>query len=196
MTKCSVESCDRSAYCRTWCKGHYGRWIVDGDLREGVPFRPWRSDPQERFWRKVDKCGPDGIHSLTSANLGPCWLWTSLTCAKGYGRFKVSDRHRQAHRLAYEWLAGPIPEGRELDHLCRVRNCVNPGHLEPIAHSENVARGASGAHWAAKTHCPSGHPYDGENVRVYGGKRNCLICRRKQDRLRAREYRLRKKANA
>lgn len=120
----------------------------------------------ERFWAKVD----------TSAGPDACWLWTSHT-RNGYGQFKLDRRQTPAHRWAYEAMIGPIPKGLQLDHLCRVRNCVNPKHLEPVTHQENIRRGMAGAHWAAKTHCPQGHPYSGENLYVTPGEKRRRMCR-------------------
>lgn len=139
-----------------------------------------------RFWAKVNKDGPHGIHSQTGVNLGPCWLWVAgLT--RGYGQFCVSVRRRsaKAHVLAYRELVGPIAPDSDLDHLCRVRRCVRPSHLEPVTRSVNCRRGDSGKHRLAEaakiTHCPSGHPYDVENTRVVrrpgrSSYRACRIC--------------------
>ena len=80
----------------------------------------------DRFWAKVDK----GIF---------CWDWLGGK-SNGYGRFWVEGRLVQAHRWAYETMVGPIPEGLTLDHLCRVRYCVNPSHLEPVTLGENIRR--------------------------------------------------------
>ena len=80
-----------------------------------------------------------------------CWLWTGATDRKGYGQFRSKGAHVKAHRWSYERLVGPIPEGLQIDHLCRVPGCVNPEHLEPVTHRENqvrglVARGATAQH--------------------------------------------------
>ena len=108
-----------------------------------------------------------------------CWIWQACTGANGYGQFWVDGRIVKAHRWSYEHFVGPIPDGLELDHMCRVRNCVNPHHLEPVTHTENVRRGEGGKHHRAKTHCPQGHPYDGDNTYVWvNGGRRCRICRR------------------
>ena len=111
-----------------------------------------------------------------------CWLWTGSLNLGGYGLFKRPSPERVgvAHRYAYEVLVGPIPEGLNLDHLCRVRNCVNPRHVEPVTQRENIMRGESiVARAAAATHCPSGHPYAGDNVYVnQQGYRYCRACRR------------------
>lgn len=127
------------------------------------------SEVTDRFWSKVE----------TSAD--GCWLWTAARFRTGYGAFGIGGfQVGYAHRIAYLTLIGPIPPGLELDHLCRVRHCVNPLHLEPVTHSENVRRGTAWHVMAgmqrAKTHCPSGHPYAGENLYRYKGKRMCRAC--------------------
>lgn len=71
----------------------------------------------------------------------PCWVWQLYKVGAGYGRMTVAGRQVLAHRHYYEQHVGPIPEGLELDHLCRVRCCVNPAHLEPVTHAENQRRG-------------------------------------------------------
>src|SRR5690349_20028702 len=73
-----------------------------------------------------------------------CIEWTGTRNTKGYGRIArggVNGRFLMAHRVAYELARGPIPEGLQLDHLCRNRLCCNPDHLEPVTRQENVARG-------------------------------------------------------
>lgn len=69
---------------------------------------------------------------------------------------------------------GPVED--ELDHLCSNRSCVNGDHLEDAPHEVNVRRGRGGENWAAKTHCPQGHPYDEENTNLYQGRRYCRKC--------------------
>lgn len=110
-----------------------------------------------------------------------CWLWTASDNGRGYGRIRHKGRTVQAHRLIYEFVKGEIPHGLELDHTCRVKCCVNPDHLDPIDHRENVRRGAAGATTAkrqrAKTHCPRGHEYSGYNLIVRAnGARQCREC--------------------
>lgn len=107
-----------------------------------------------------------------------CWLWRRSTNGVGYGKLQQDGRLKYAHRLSYELLRGPIPEGFTIDHLCRIRCCVNPDHLEPVTMRENVLRGEGmSAKHAKKTHCPAGHPYSGTNL-VIGvrGNRLCRIC--------------------
>ena len=110
-----------------------------------------------------------------------CWLWTAHIHKKtGYGRFGVlSNGPELAHRVAYELFVGPIPEGMHIDHLCRVRCCVNPKHLEPVTHAENLLRGFSrNAVNARKTHCLNGHEFNEQNtyIRKSDGYRWCKKC--------------------
>lgn len=72
-----------------------------------------------------------------------CWLWTAKVTPHGYGSYTWKPDTYQVHRIAYQALVGDIPEDLELDHLCRVRNCCNPEHLEPVTHRVNMLRGAS-----------------------------------------------------
>lgn len=123
-----------------------------------------------------------------------CWLWTAATDPKGYGRVGIPGTRRAglAHRIIYELLVGPIPDGLEMDHLCRNTSCVSPWHLEPVTRLVNVRRGNGGQYWATKTECPKGHPYDEANTSINGrGSRECRICIRSWTRttnMRLREY--------
>ena len=113
-----------------------------------------------------------------------CWLWEGALSGGGYGRIFHDGKARQAHRVAYEMFSGPIPEGLELDHLCRVRSCCNPAHLEPVTRAENMLRSPI-ACGKAKTHCPHGHAYTAENTLIDNrGARVCRECDRKKSRAR------------
>ncbi len=128
-----------------------------------------RTAQDVRFWSKVAKGTTD-----------ECWPWQGYT-VKGYGYFSLGGYAKvRAHRYSYEQLVGPILEGLEIDHLCRVPVCVNPAHLEAVTHRENVLRGNSPSALASKvTHCPQGHPYDEVNTLFRTlGWRECRICRR------------------
>lgn len=99
--------------------------------RHGDPLfvKEIHGDTPRRLATKIDREGPGG-----------CWLWTGTINGAGYGTFRVDGETVGAHRYVYETERGPIPEGLHLDHLCSVRNCVNPSHLEPVTPSENIQR--------------------------------------------------------
>lgn len=102
-----------------------------------------------------------------------CWVWPeSQAVVAEYQRVTISGVTRPAHRVVYEHLVGPIPDGLYLDHLCRNKRCANPEHLEPVTNQENQRRGIHGM----KVACPQGHPYDETNTYVYQGRRSCRKC--------------------
>ena len=106
-----------------------------------------------------------------------CWEWVGCT-HNGYGITFHHGKNVRAHRYYYEREHGPIPEGLQLDHLCRNRKCVRPGHLEAVTRKENILRGIGPtAIHARKTHCPQGHPYTAENTYRDGlNRRYCVMC--------------------
>lgn len=130
---CTIDDCERLQHARGYCKMHWQRWSRVGDPLK-VTRKPYVTGPLSvRFWTMVDK----------SAGASGCWLWTGKKGSKGYGLVHVDAKagtQQQAHRAAYELTIGTIPEGLELDHLCRVRPCVNPAHLEPVTRAENMRR--------------------------------------------------------
>lgn len=135
-----------------------------------------------RFWERV----------IPEPNSG-CWLWMGAA-SLGYGRLYHNRLNRPAHQISYEINVGPIPVGHELDHLCRNPACVNPEHLEPVTHRENVRRGVagivSGEQQRSKTHCPSGHEYTEDNTYTrQNGHRSCRSCERERNKLNQRVVR-------
>jgi len=151
--------------------------------------------------------GDDSVLNHVVPGRGGCLIWFGRISTPGYGstRVKIDGTWRcaLAHRLAYEELVGPIPDGLVLDHLCRVRRCVNPAHLEPVTILENLMRSpiAPAAVNSRKTHCPLGHEYTPENTYVRKQRKNpdrtersCLTCRRKRGRDAERRRRARKAA--
>lgn len=127
-----------------------------------------REDPNGVFWSKVDKRSPND-----------CWNWMCSTLPNGYGQaIHAAFATTLAHRIAYELVVGQIPDGMQLDHLCRNHRCVNPAHLEPVSARENVLRGVGVCSInAKKTHCPKGHEYTPENTKLtHIGGRGCKAC--------------------
>lgn len=106
---------------------------------------------------------------------GDCWEWTGAMTRKGYGIAYFDGSQTMAHRAIWETLVGPIPDGLQIDHLCRNKGCVNPDHLEPVTGAVNLERGIN---WnRQKTHCPHGHPYSGSNLKWdRRGRRTCRAC--------------------
>lgn len=129
---------------------------------------------------------PDYLESKISKVPGGCWLWTASITDTGYGNIRIKKVLYKAHRIVYELLKGPITE-QTLDHLCRVRSCVNPDHLEPVSMRENLLRGQgmSGRH-ARQTHCAYGHEFTPENTQVIRRRtrdvveRACKICQKRR----------------
>lgn len=116
-----------------------------------------------------------------------CWVWMGAIEGGGYGQYRwpgTPSRRTHAHRVSWMLRRGPIPEGMYLDHICRVRCCVNPSHLRVVTPRQNAIENSVGAAAknAAKTHCPLGHPYTTENTYQYqygtGGLRICKQCSR------------------
>ena len=114
-----------------------------------------------------------------------CWLWGKSLTELGYGRIAVNGKAMKAHRVSFQALIGEIPEGKELDHLCRVRSCVNPDHLEPVTHRENVLRGAAPSYRKNRSHCPKGHELTEQNrytAPSLGNKYLCRACKNQRKR--------------
>lgn len=169
---CSVEGCERPHFTHTWCSAHYGRWKRHGDLQVDVPIgRKGRKDGpfvvfselEARFWPKV----------AIPANPLDCWEWTAAKDkVSGYGRMQLGGTSGYAHRVSYELSMGQIGDGLQIDHLCRNKSCVNPLHLQAVPAALNVQRAPRNQ----VTHCPQGHPYSGDNLRMAGGRRLCRTC--------------------
>ncbi|MFI8300031.1 HNH endonuclease signature motif containing protein [Streptomyces nigra] len=162
---CRAADCAKPAQSRGWCRAHHRAEIEKGNrilIRTPKPAA-------ERFWPKVDKASANG-----------CWNWTGAIGPNGYGYFGApKGTSRLAHRFAYESVNGPVPNGLQLDHLCRNRRCVNPTHLEAVTQRVNTLRsdGPTALNSRA-THCKKGHEFTPENTAVYRGKRECRTCKR------------------
>lgn len=124
---------------------------------------------------------PERIQAkITPVTESGCWLWMGAIGTGGYARVFWQGKNSTAHRVVYQLLRGPISKALTLDHLCRVRCCVNPDHLEPVSLRVNIKRGEGiGVQNERKTHCPAGHPYNEKNTyfnAASGGGRICRPC--------------------
>lgn len=127
-----------------------------------------------RFWSKVSPAPADA-----------CWIWHGASNGRGYGNVGRNNKTYLAHRVAYELTFGPVPEGKDLDHLCKTKSCVNPTHLEPVSFLANMRRRYSDAPDERETHCVHGHELTPENTlwanhrtgrRAGQSKRSCRSC--------------------
>jgi hypothetical protein len=138
--KCAAGDCGRDAICKGYCGKHWQRV-----KKYGTPADP-RPSLGERFWSKVDVGGD-----------WDCWPWVGSRDSHNYGVFTIKKVAHSAHRISYQHMVGPIPEGDVLDHVCHSvvydtcpggacphRACVNPAHLEPVTNYENLRRARFG----------------------------------------------------
>ena len=128
----------------------------------------YRGSEASRFARRI-------VRRVVVLRLGACWEWTGCKVQNGYGHFrpegKAGTKPVRAHRWAWERVNGPVPDGRELDHICRNRACVRPSHMQAVTHLENMRRSPI----KYPTHCKYGHPLSGDNLHV--SKRGHRVCR-------------------
>jgi hypothetical protein len=171
----------------SWSCDHWGR----SSVRQSACFasrKPWVRVPpsprynvpmseEQRFWSKVEKSES-------------CWTWTASQTRGGYGQFyKDGGIPILAHRWSYQSVNGPIPDGLVMDHLCRVRNCVRPDHLEATTQRINILRGNGlAAQQAEQTHCKRGHSLEDAHI-LSRNRRDCRKCRKMRNNSRSREYR-------
>lgn len=128
----------------------------------------------DRFWDKVE------VVADASTYPGPCWIWTYALSNQGYGTYWHEGATRSAYSVCYKTLIGEFSKTLQLDHLCRVRSCCNPDHLEPVTGQVNTLRGktVSGLN-NLKTRCNNGHEFNLSNTRISRqGRRVCRVCPR------------------
>lgn len=203
---CSVETCDRPQHTRGLCLAHYHRLYYGGDIRPDEPIRAHRANGPcsvAGCEREVDARDLCRLHYVRwqrtgSVNLPTteerflakvekterCWFWNGHRNANGYGVMNVGGKSTLAHRWSYERWIGKIGEGLTIDHLCRVRHCVNPAHLEAVTMRVNVHRSPfiPAAQQARRVACFRGHLFD--ETRNARGRRVCVVCDRERSRRR------------
>lgn len=137
---------------------------------------------EERFTKRIEACRTEG-----------CWIWDKALQGDGYGYFhRTNGGTTYAHIVSWERVNGPVPDGCELDHLCREIRCFNPAHLEPVTHQVNVLRGiGKPAKRAQQTHCINGHEFTPENTYLTRRGRDCRACHKR----RSNEWWARRRAN-
>ena len=143
------------------------------DCNKSTSYKATRCNPCNQKFQAI----PARERFLTRINRdeNECWLWTGRLHKLGYSVIWVNGKDMAGHRYSYELHKGPIPEGLSLDHLCRIRHCVNPDHLEAVTHKENVYRGFSPAAInARKKLCKNGHPLVKDKYKP--NSRTCIIC--------------------
>lgn len=169
--ECTVEGCDRPARSRKLCSAHYCRWKAGQPLDS--PIAPRRTpDPEVRFWKMARWGQPSDFRP----ELGPCLIWTGADNGNGYGQFSVKGRNTYAHRYAWERKHGLITGDLTVDHLCRVRCCVNVDHMELTDRLDNYLRGV-----ATRDSCPNGHEYTADNLYTKPGKPGVRLCKQCKD---------------
>lgn len=161
---CSI--CGKPCASRNLCGTHYSQWYRTGD-----PLGTTRKTVEENFHTKYQKNSETG-----------CWDWTGMLQTGGYGVLSAGKAGKRvyAHRFSHEIYKGPIPEGYDIDHLCRNRKCVNPDHLEAVTRFENLYRGDTIVSKKMKrTECPKGHPLTPDNLYIRKRKngRKKTLCR-------------------
>lgn len=164
--RCSVAGCDRPVFARALCGSHYKRHWRYGDVEGGG--------------RYIGRSVAFQVQRKIAVTGSGCWEWQGTKDRQGYGKLRVMGaRSTMAHRAAYEAFVAPIPDGMEIDHLCRNTSCVNPAHLEPVTSQENSRRYAR-----TITACRrASHPYTAENTLIDGaGRRRCRTCMREDGR--------------
>lgn len=166
VSRCSIEGCTRAHASKGFCMTHWKRWRKWGDPE--FVLEPLRNAPLiDRWLAKVEVDHQSG-----------CWIWRASRDGHGYGMFHIGPRTMgrtthivRAHRFGYEHFIGAIEDGLELDHLCKQKSCVNPHHLEPVTHAENMFR-------SRRETCSRGHA----NEWIQSTKqRYCSACRRERE---------------
>jgi hypothetical protein len=162
---CTFPGCGLPHSCKGLCKSHYvQQW-------SGKPLTPIYRTAEARF------------NSYLIRSIDGCLLWTGGKNTQGDGNFWHNGRTVQAHRFAYEFVNGPIPDGHDIHHICENTSCCEPAHLTPLTPRDHVLVGNNpSAINARKTHCINGHALTNANILIEArGSRACRVCRRIRD---------------
>lgn len=166
----SCESLVGKKGAKGYCRGHYGRMRTHG-TPDG-----YRPNITKKRPGKYDIESKETILDRSTVGDG-CWIYQgSLT--RGYGRITRGGTSLYIHRISYELFIGEIPDGFHIDHLCEVKSCVNPFHLEPVTHAENIRRAAENRNKYGSGYCANGHPWSEYLVRYDSAKNPQRICRK------------------
>lgn len=160
---CTLPDCDSRHYGHGYCDRHYRRWKRHGD-------------PLGFAWGDVEA----RIRAKTVVEDG-CWVYTGQP-SKRYPEVRIDGVRTGIHRWSYETHHGPIPDGHDVDHLCRVTRCWNPQHLRTLPAADNTADNRPANRFRRQTSCVNGHPFDEVNTYWYRGRRMCRTCRRDRKR--------------
>lgn len=161
---CKQAGCERPQHARGMCASHYQRWLRDGA-------------PEKLIRRGTRNSLEEALEAHVTQQDDGCWVWTGYRDKLGYGRFSYGEMRGMAHRAYYEAHAGPVPDGLELDHLCRNPACVRPDHLEPVTHQENIRRGyAAKRAEDAEGHLPVEGIEHGQSMSYLHSRCRCEPC--------------------
>ncbi len=173
---CEFEGCGRKANVKGLCLAHYKQ------RRNGNQLRPLYSTIRRPHTLPVVKYRI--VTCLVPNLVGPCHVYLGGKNPKGYGQIWVCGRLQGVHRYVWELANGKLEEGKEIDHICRVRACCNVLHLRAVTHKTNLLENSEtfAAKNKAKTQCIRGHPFDSTNTgRTCRGGRRCLTCHRERE---------------
>lgn len=168
---CSVPGCLKQKRSKGMCRAHGYRQRLYGSpdktTMHGEPLAA-------RLFAKVLVL-PSG-----------CWVFQPAVKDDWYGKIRDDGKTSNVHTVVWTWLRGPVPDGLELDHLCRYRPCCNPDHLDAVTHRENCFRGLAPVfaklRRVTQTHCKRGHEFNSVNTNFTTKQRVCTICKRDRNR--------------
>ena len=133
MRTCTVPGCAEKHLAKNLCRKHYLRNWKHGDPNIIKVQRGIAAVERVRLRLRIDPTG--------------CWIYTGCLTSRGYGHIRFGKTMKMVHRVMFEHQKGPVPDGMDVDHICRNRACCNPDHLEAVSHKENVRRGVAGSTW-------------------------------------------------